>query len=187
MRRYKINIEHTKKKNMNKNYYLLFLLLLLGTSVGVYGQKRTMPDPRKGPHSHRPENLIIPIQDSVILHGEEIEVGAFLSKKWDALGVEVSGLGKSQESDFKKGFYVIKQKPKQTITYKFVIQESEIRVVYYRTVYVAKNEEEKKQLEKQIKEKFEAKKEAERKTSEAVRRGERVNIGHLLPPPPQKK
>ena len=153
-----------------RNYsFLLFTLLLLGTFAGVYGQektKRTMP---KRVRSH--EQLLLPPRDTVIMRGEEIEVGSYLHEKWQ-VSVEVVDFGKSKKSDLEKGFYVIKQKPRQTITYRLVIQHlnDDSRYRIDRTVYVAKNEEEKKQLEQRLKEKIEA----ERKQREEQKKAGKI-------------
>ena len=142
---------------MKINYSLLFLLLLLGISAGVHGQENTKRTRPKVISYYT--DLLLPIRDTVIICGEEIEVGSYFHKNWQ-VSVEVIGFGKSKESDLEKGFYIIKQKPKQNITYQLAIQclNDKAKLVFHRTVYVAKNEEEKKQIEQRLKEKFEAEK-----------------------------
>ena len=141
-----------------KRYILL--LLLLGVSVADgFGQdktKRTPPNIFKGKRYFR-EEAIIPSHDTVIMRGEEIEIGGWLFSK-HIPAIEIDGFGKSKKKDLEKGIYVIKQKPKKTTTYKFFSYEIDgTRDVLQRTVYVAKNEEEKKEFEKLARQKEEEK------------------------------
>ena len=70
------------------------------------------------------------------------------------VAIEVVNFGKSKKKDFEKGFYVIKQKPKQTTTYTLVAySEDNHKTQFKRTVYVAKNEEEKRKFEELAREK----------------------------------
>ena len=146
-----------------KKYILL--LLLLGVSVADgFGQdktKRTPPNIFKGKRYFR-EEAVIPSHDTVIMKGEEIELGSWLFPK-HIPAIEIDGFGKSKKKDLEKGIYVIKQKPKKTTTYKFFSYEIDgtSRVVE-RTVYVAKNEEEKKQFEKLARQKEKEEKERRR-------------------------
>ena len=137
-----------------KRYILL--LLLLGVSVADgFGQdktKRTPPQIFQGSRNYR-EEAIIPSHDTVIMRGEEIEIGGWLFSK-HIPAIEIDGFGKSKKKDLKKGIYVIKQKPKQTTTYKIFSYDLDgTNLICTRTVYVAKNEEEKKEFEKLAKEK----------------------------------
>jgi hypothetical protein len=70
--------------------------------------------------------------------------------------IEVVNFGKSKKKDLKKGYYVIKQRPKQTITYTILSWgDQNDKFSFKRTVYVAKDEEEKKQFEKLARQKVE--------------------------------
>ena len=131
----------------------LFLLFLLLPSV-VCGQERKMPNLTKGPHLDIRQNAIIPVTDTVIMQGEEIEVGAWLFNFMTT--IEVVNFGKSKKKDLEKGYYVIKQRPKQTITYTILSWgDQNDKFSFKRTVYVAKDEEEKKQFEKLARQKVE--------------------------------
>jgi len=136
---------------------LLILLLVFGMSTGADGQekaKRTLPKMVKGGRV----GLLIPVRDTVIMRGEAIEVGTYLHKTWTR-GAEIEGYGVSKKSDMEKGYYTIIQKPKQTITYRIKhIDPEGSKIAFRRTIYVANTAEEKKQLEKQLKEKPEAEK-----------------------------
>ena len=140
-----------------KKYIILFLLLAAGFSSEVYGQqvkteksdqrmeKRLMP---KGFQDWDP---LLPRRDTVIMRGEEVEVGGYLSEG-GTKNFEIIGYGKAKKSDYKKGYYSIKLKPKQTTTYEFRwIRNSRSDVMHSgRIVYVAKTAEEKKQLEEKL-------------------------------------
>ena len=148
---------------------LVFLLLLLGVSVSGFCQdkvKRTRPDGMQifqGYHTNFKENVIIPLRDTVIIRGEEIEIGAWLSENWDYKSVEIVGFGKSKEKDYKKGIYLKKLKPQQTTTYELIsCDQRGVKHKMKRTVYVAKNEEEKKQFEKLARQKEKEEKERRR-------------------------
>ena len=149
---------------------LVFLLLLLGASAaGGFGQdktKRTPPNGKQifeGYHNDYLENVIIPLRDTVIIRGEEIEIGAWLSENWDYKSVEIVGFGKSKEKDYKKGIYLKKLKPQQTTTYELIsCDQRGVKHKMKRTVYVAKNEEEKKQFEKLARQKEKEEKERRR-------------------------
>ena len=78
----------------------LFLLFLLLPSV-VCGQERKMPNLTKGPHLDIRQNAIIPVTDTVIMQGEEIEVGAWLFNFMTT--IEVVNFGKSKKRIWKKG------------------------------------------------------------------------------------
>ena len=138
---------------------LVFLLLLVGMAVSGFCQdktKRTPPNIFNGKRYFR-EEAIIPSYDTVIMRGEEIELGSWLFAK-HIPAIEIDGFGKSNKKDLEKGIYVIKQKPKKTTTYKFFSYEIDgTRDVLERTVYVAKNEEEKKEFEKLARQKEEEK------------------------------
>ena len=138
---------------------LVFLLLLVGMAVSGFGQdktKRTPPQIFQGSRNFR-EEAIIPSHDTVIMRGEEIELGGWLFSK-HIPAIEIDGFGKSKKKDLEKGIYVIKQKPKKTTTYKFFSYEIDgTWDVLKRTVYVAKNEEEKKEFEKLARQKEEEK------------------------------
>ena len=134
-----------------KKYTILFILMAVALSSGVYGQeqtKRVLPKGIRGPW-----DLLLPKRDTVIMRGEEIEVGAYLLKEKFLEEVEIVGFGKSKKSDFEKGYYAIKQKPKQTITYEFNWKPNKWGITDIRTVYVAKTEEEKKKLEEMLEKK----------------------------------
>ena len=144
---------------------LVFLLLLLGASAaGGFGQdktKRTPPNGKQifeGYHNDYLENVIIPLRDTVIMQGEEIEIGAWLSKSWDFVIFEIVGFGKSKKKDYEKGIYLKKLKPNKTTTYEMIsYSQDNIKYGHKRTVYVAKNEEEKKEFEKLARQKEEEK------------------------------
>ena len=129
---------------------LLFLVLLfLALSVEGYSQVRTDRTPHIRKYADQ-NNVVLPERDTVIMRGEEVELGAFLAKRHDALRVEVINFGKSKEiKDDKMYIYTIKQKPKQTTTYTVRVWcRDNTANIWERTVYVAKDENEKKQLEK---------------------------------------
>jgi hypothetical protein len=117
------------------------------TTIGTY---RLAPFTPKGVNMWDP---FIPIRDTVIVVGESIEVGGYLSEAM-IKEIEIVGFGRSKKSDLKKGFYFTTQKPKKTITYEFkwfnIVHEKEM--ISRRAVYVVQNEEEKKTLENKIKE-----------------------------------
>jgi|GEM_PF-3092107 len=170
-----------------KNYLLLFLLFGFGMSMGVYGQEETKKLPPKIGRAYQ-EKYMRPEYDTVIMQGSEVKVGVYLRKPfWRGVEIVDSGksIGKSDESDFKKGYYFTRHKPQQTTTYKFVLQDSESkdRFAYFRTVYVAKTEAGKKQFEKQLKEQKEA---VKRKQEEASRTG-RIDFSVLKQLEPKKK
>ena len=153
---------------MKKNILFLFVMAV-GFSSAVYGQEHKKDSSEKKIPNFRiirsetrtiksftppgvpSSDPFLPARDTVIMRGEEIEVGAFFSEQV-IKEVEIIGFGKSKKSDFEKGSYIIKLKPKQTITYEFKWNEvgwGERRSG--RIVYVAKTEEEKKQLEEKLK------------------------------------
>jgi hypothetical protein len=141
-----------------------FLFLLFGVSVSGFCQdkvKRTRPDGMQifqGYHTNFKENVIIPLRDTVIMQGEEIEIGAWLSKSWDFVIFEIVGFGKSKKKDYEKGIYLKKLKPNKTTTYEMIsYSQDNIKYGHKRTVYVAKNEEEKKEFEKLARQKEEEK------------------------------
>ena len=130
---------------------VFLLLLLLGVSVSGFCQdkvKRTRPDGMQifqGYHTNFKENVIIPLRDTVIMQGEEIEIGAWLSKSWDFVIFEIVGFGKSKKKDYEKGIYLKKLKPNKTTTYEMIsYSQDNIKYGHKRTVYVAKNEEERR-------------------------------------------
>ena len=151
-----------------KKYILLFLLLAVGSSSAVYGQQV-----REGKSYQRtvqlwfPRGFVsheLPRRDTVIMLGEEIEVGGYLSVE-ETKQFEIIGYGKAKKADYKKKFdykkgifdnkYSIKLKPKQTTTYEFRwvrFHGGEMRSG--RIVYVAKTAEEKKILEEKLKAKL---------------------------------
>jgi hypothetical protein len=92
------------------------------------------------------------------MQGEEIEIGAWLSKSWDFVIFEIVGFGKSKKKDYEKGIYLKKLKPNKTTTYEMIsYSQDNIKYGHKRTVYVAKNEEEKKEFEKLARQKEEEK------------------------------
>ena len=140
-----------------KKYILLFLLIAVGLSSEVYGQE-TKSRPGSINIAFVPPGFsflepLLPRRDTVIMRGEEIEVGGYLSEK-AIKEFEIIGYGKSNKSDLKKGFYVIKLKPKRTTTYEFKAVNSQFGSkprLFGRIVYVAKTVEEKKELEEKLK------------------------------------
>ena len=143
-----------------KKYIILFLLLAAGFSSEVYGQqvkteksdqrmeKRLMP---KGFQDWDP---LLPRRDTVIMRGEEVEVGGYLSEG-GTKNFEIIGYGKAKKSDYKKGYYSIKLKPKQTTSYEFRWNRWDGSAnPSRRIVYVAKTAEEKKRLEEKLKASF---------------------------------
>ena len=138
-----------------KKFILLFLLLAICLSSEVYGQKvnysRSYPM-LKGyaPRGFDSSYPLLPRRDTVIVRGEEIEVGSYLSKQWHT-GFEIIGYGKAKKSDIRKGSYKIKLKPKRTITYEFDYADiGGLKPRKGRIVYVAENAEEKKILEEKL-------------------------------------
>ena len=147
-----------------KKIILLFLLLAVGLSSTVYGQQV-----REGKSYQRtvqiwyPRGFVsheLPRRDTVIMLGEEIEVGGYLSVE-ETKQFEIIGYGKAKKSDYKKKFdhkkgifdnkYSIKLKPQQTTTYEFRwVSFYGIEMLEGRIVYVAKNAEEKKILEEKL-------------------------------------
>ena len=91
-----------------KKIILLFLLVVVGLSSEVYGQK-----PRKFPKGYEIDP-VLPTRDTVIMRGEEILVGGFLCEV-NTKEFEIIGYGIAKKSDYKKGYYFIKLKPKQTM------------------------------------------------------------------------
>ena len=137
-----------------KKYILLFLLVVVGLSSEVYGQKRWKDFCPPGFSFNDP---LLPRRDTVIMRGEEIEVGGYLKEGWIE-DFEIVGYGKAKKSDYKKGSkegsynkYSIKLKPKQTTTYEFRWVDDYGVMHRGRIVYVAKTAEEKKQLEEKVK------------------------------------
>ena len=127
----------------------ILILLFLALSVEGYSQVKTDRTPYIREYAD-PNNVVLPERDTVIIRGEEVEIGAFLCKRHDAIRAEVINFGKSKEiKDDKMYIYTIKQKPKQTTTYTVRVWRSDkTGTIWDRTVYVAKDEAEKKQLEK---------------------------------------
>ncbi len=147
-----------------KKYILLFLLVAVGLSSEVYGQQTRPRRPnQRTVQAWYPRGFIHPVlprRDTVIMRGEEIEVGGYISKE-ETKQFEIIGYGKAKKADYKKKFdykkgifdnkYSIKLKPKQTTTYEFRwirFHGGEIRSG--RIVYVAKTAEEKKILEEKL-------------------------------------
>ncbi len=153
-----------------KKYFILFLLLAVGLSSAVYGQQvREGKSYQRTVQKFTPRNFqdwdpLLPRRDTVIMRGEEIEVGGYLSEE-ENKDFEIIGYGKAKKSDYKKKFdykkgvfdnkYSIKLKPKQTTTYEFKWKEWDGATNYSgRIVYVAKTAEEKKMLEEKLKASF---------------------------------
>ena len=139
-----------------KKYILLFLLLAVGLSSEVYGQQvREVKSYQRTSKKFTPPGFLdwdplLPRRDTVIMRGEEIEVGGYLSEE-ETKQFEIIGYGKAKKSDYKKSSYRIKLKPKQTTTYEFKwIERDGIKKRSGRIVYVAKTAEEKQQLEEKI-------------------------------------
>ena len=148
-----------------RKYILLFLLLAVGLSPEVYGQKvnRSKSYPTQKayyPYGYEPSHPLLPQRDTVIIRGEEIEVGSYLSTQWHK-SFEIIGYGKAKKSDYKKKFdrkkgifdnkYSIKLKPKHTTTYEFRwIDWRGYEEIWGRKVYVAKTEEGRKRMQKQL-------------------------------------
>ena len=126
-----------------KKIILLFLLVVVGLSSEVYGQK-----PRKFPKGYEIDP-VLPTRDTVIMRGEEILVGGFLCEV-NTKEFEIIGYGIAKKSDYKKGYYFIKLKPKQTTTYEFRWFGFNREQHSGRIVYVAKTAEEKKQMEEML-------------------------------------
>ena len=139
-----------------KKYILLLLLMVVSLSSEVYGQKvnRSKSYPTQKayyPYGYEPSHPLLPQRDTVIIRGEEIEVGSYLSTQWQK-SFEIIGYGKAKKSDIRKGFYKIKLKPKQTTTYEFYyVEVNGFKARKGRIVYVSKTAEEKKQLEEKLK------------------------------------
>ena len=153
-----------------KKYILFLFVMAVGFSSAVYGQEHKKDSSEKKNPNFRiissktrtfksftppgvsPLEPVWPMRDTVIMRGEEIEVGGFLSEQ-EVIEFEIIGFGKSKKSDLEKGSYIMKLKPKQTITYEFKWKDVDGNLYPSgRIVYVAKTEEEKKQLDKKIKE-----------------------------------
>ena len=148
-----------------RKYILLFLLLAIGLSSEVYGQQtRTRKPNQRTMQAWYPRGFIQPVlprRDTVIMRGEEIEVGGYISKE-ETKQFEIIGYGKAKKADYKKKFdykkgifdnkYSIKLKPQQTTTYEFRwVSFYGIEMLEGRIVYVAKTAEEKKMLEEKLK------------------------------------
>ena len=151
-----------------KKYVLLLLLMAVGLSSGVYGQginiKKLKSKTKHGliepftPPGVSENSPFLPRRDTVIMIGEEIEVGAYLCEV-SCKRVEIVGYGNSKKShlkkvdgfEYKKGTYFIKVKPKQTTTYEFIwTDDVGWQLRHGRIVYVAKTAEEKKQMEEML-------------------------------------
>ena len=92
-----------------KNFLLLLLLFGFGISTGVYGQEEAK-QPSSKTKIPKLEDLLLPKNDTVIMWGAEIKVGAYFYKNWwRAIEIVDSGksIGKSDSLDFKKGFYFL--------------------------------------------------------------------------------
>ena len=136
-----------------KKCILLFLVVVASLLSEVYGQSAKNNQSPAKPFGFVWHNPFLPNRDTVIMRGEEIEVGGYLSEK-AIKEFEIIGYGKSNKSDLKKGFYVIKLKPKRTTTYEFKAvnpQFGSTPRLFGRIVYVAKTAEEKKELEEKLK------------------------------------
>ena len=140
-----------------KKFILLFLLLAVGLSSAVYGQQAWEGKSyqyrlkKYTPKGYDDLDPLMPMRDTVIMRGEEIEVGGYLNEKV-LTKFEITGYGKAKKSDYKKGYYKIKLKPKQTTTYEFRWWWS-YRPGDHRSgriVYVANTAEEKKMLEEKV-------------------------------------
>ncbi len=147
-----------------KKYILLLFLMAVGLLSEVYGQGRinvknfkSLPRTLEDftPPGISEDSPFLPRRDTVIMIGEEIEVGAYLCEV-SCKRVEIVGYGNSKKSHlkkvdgfkYKKGTYFIKVKPKQTTTYEFIwTDDVGWKLRDGRIVYVAKNAEEKKQME----------------------------------------
>ena len=100
---------------------------------------------------------MLPRRDTVILLGDEIEVGGYISEE-ETKDFEIIGYAKAQKSDYKKvtkrgsyNKYSIKLKPQQSTTYEFRwIDWKGDEVIWGRKVYVAKTEERRKRMQKQL-------------------------------------
>ena len=147
-----------------KKFILLFLLLAICLSSEVYGQQTRPRRPnQRTVQAWYPRGFIHPVlprRDTVIMRGEEIEVGGYISKE-GTKQFEIIGYGKAKKADYKKKFdykkgifdnkYSIKLKPKQTTTYEFKWIEWDGSEGHSgRIVYVAKTAEEKKMLEEKL-------------------------------------
>ena len=147
-----------------KKFILLFLLLAICLSSEVYGQQTRPRRPnQRTVQAWYPRGFIHPVlprRDTVIMRGEEIEVGGYLSEE-ENKDFEIIGYGKAKKADYKKKFdykkgifdnkYSIKLKPQQTTTYEFRwVSFHGIEMLEGRIVYVAKNAEEKKILEEKL-------------------------------------
>ena len=139
-----------------KKYILLLLLMVVGLSFEVYGKQIRSGKPSQRrvkcfvPPGFRNSDPLLPRRDTVIMRGEEIEVGGYLSEE-ETKQFEIIGYGKAKKSDYKKGSYNIKLKPKQTTTYEFKWLDFDgYKERSGRIVYVAKTAEEKKQLEEKL-------------------------------------
>ena len=149
-----------------KKYILLFLLAVVCSSSEVYGQQAWEGKSyqyrlkKYTPNGFDDLDPLLPRRDTVIMRGEEIEVGGYLNEK--VLNqFEIIGYGKAKKADYKKKFdyekgifdnkYSIKLKPQQTTTYEFRwVSFHGIEMLEGRIVYVAKNAEEKKILEEKL-------------------------------------
>ena len=146
-----------------KKCIILLLLLAVGLSSTVYGQVREGKSYQRTVQIWYPRGFVsheLPRRDTVIMLGEEIEVGGYLSVE-ETKQFEIIGYGKAKKSDYKKKFdrkkgifdnkYSIKLKPKRTTTYEFKwIQWDGSQIGSGRIVYVAKTAEEKKQMEEKL-------------------------------------
>ena len=98
---------------------------------------------------------LIPANDTVIVKGETVHIGAYLRKGVVETG-EVENFGISKKSDIEKGFFRVKVSPKKTTSYRIHLYfgPNKDRLSRTRTIYVVKSEKEKKAIEeKMIKEK----------------------------------
>ena len=149
-----------------KKYFILFLLLAVCLSSEAYGKQIRSGKPSQRrvkcfvPPGFRNSDPLLPRRDTVIMRGEEIEVGGYLSEE-ETKQFEIIGYGKAKKADYKKKFdhkkgifdnkYSIKLKPQQTTTYEFRwVSFYGIEMLEGRIVYVAKNAEEKKIMEEKL-------------------------------------
>ena len=154
-----------------KKYLLLFLLMIIAVSAEIYGQstkaKRVISTEILHSRYHtrvkfpngKYDDPYIPSRDTVIMLGEEIEVGAYFERKdkdrFEEV-IDILGFARSKKSDHDKGYFTIKVKPKKTTRYTIRIRNTDPTAPDFikhlghgdrRVIYVAKTKEEKQQIE----------------------------------------
>ena len=145
-----------------KRCILLLLMFVSAFSSEVCGQSKVIKSYQRTEQSWYPRwfsSFLLPRRDTVIIRGDEIEVGGYLSEE-ETKDFEIIGYGKAKKSDYKKfdhkkgiydNKYSIKLKPQRNTVYEFRWIDGEgHETIWGRKVYVAENEQARKIMQKQL-------------------------------------